>query len=571
MSSSVILGFLAGVILIYAIFATPLALWFFGPPARRVLIALVGLAIALAGMHIVFAPQGKGLRSWLFNLDIEFTAGAVYSSLQYTLIALVALLNAIVTPALKIGQRLYWGLLSALFTWLCLDEFLSLHESFLHWRSAYALGGLALAASSLAAFWFGFKDRADLFIPLIVGLAMIGAAGVVLDALTNDHPLIVAGMQVKWVNLLSCNAPYIPLECKHMNRLGFVEEFLEMTGATLVLATFVNYLDTAPEKAGLRLFRHLSAGAVAVWLAIWIGKMWAIPTLDAAIGTEPIQVEYLDGRLTATGYRISGKVFNPGDDVVLTIFFRAKVPLQEDYRLSTHLMPRYGADSLAQADTELGGWVYPTSAWVPGLSVRERMPIHIPEDTPAPASYWLTMRVWHEDEDVPLSETDRFEVGPGTVVVLSLPVLPEGDIPDPPTAAGYRFSDGFWLTGYSIPRSAAPGGTLPLRFWWKTEARIPFEINQFVHLFDAQGQVALTYDQAPFGGERFPTVDWPAGMEAVAEWAIPLTASLEPGTYDVYTGLYTLPDIQRREVFDAQGQPVPDNAIYLGQITVEAD
>jgi len=100
---------------------------------------------------------------------------------------------------------------------------------------------------------------------------------------------------------------------------------------------------------------------------------------------------------------------------------------------------------------------------------------------------------------------------------------------------------------------------------------VPVELNQFVHFLQQGGEGIFTYDQAPFGGENFPTVYWPAGIHEMARWRVDLPPTLPPGVYDVYTGLYTLPDVQRQPVFDERGEPVLDGTILMGQIVIEGE
>lgn len=570
MNHTVVWAFLIVTVLGFGVVALALALRFMVPQARRLLAALVVFEAALAVLHVVFTPASNTFAGWLFDLNLELTAGAVFSAAQYTVIALIALVNALRTPQIRAGQRLFWAVLIVLFVWLCADEFLGLHESVDSWRSFYALTGIGLVAFSAVMYRFFFRDDLSLFVPFLAGLMIMGGAGVVLDVLTNDHDLVVAGVEMRWLNVVSCDAAWNPVECGDVNTYGFVEEFLEMGGASLVFASVTSYFlrKQPPEK--YQLLRRLALVAGAAWVLVWASNFWLLPSVVTAVEAETVQAEYLGGRLSLVGYDVSKSVLLPGDTVTVDLYFRANTPLEHDYRLATKLTTRYDDDPIAEADAQLGEWKYPTSAWIPGVTVRHSARLHIPEHVTTPRSYWLTVRVWHEEEEVEVVSESLQESGTGTVVLHGIPVLSEARPPEPPLGADYHFAAGPVLAGYDLPEQVTAGEPMAVRFWWRTDAAVPVELNQFVHVLVPGGEDVFVFDQAPFGGENFPSVYWPEGMDEMTQWDILLPPDLAPGLYGVYTGLYTLPDIIREPVTNGSGKPVLNNAIYLGDIVVEA-
>ncbi|MGB4676023.1 MAG: hypothetical protein WBH90_04795 [Aggregatilineales bacterium] len=570
MTNTTVWIFLIASITGFSCIALLLALRFMVPQARKLLAALVAFEALLALLHVIFTPAGNTFASWLFNLNLELTAGAVFSAAQYTVIALIALVNGLRTPQIRPMQRVFWAVLVVLFVWLCADEFLELHESVDSWRSFYALTGVALAVFSVAMYWF-FFDREELwlFVPFLIGLAIMGSAGVVLDVLTNDHDLVVAGIRMGWLDLISCDAPWNPVECGDVNTYGFTEEFLEMGGASLVLTSLANYFFRRQPPERVRQLRRLAIAASATWVVVWASNFWLLPSVVTAVESEAVQADYLDGRLSLIGYDLSKDVLLPGETLTVNLYFRANVPLDEDYLLALKLMTRYDDNPIAEADAQLGEWRYPTSAWIPGVTVRHTARLRVPENMPTPRAYWLTVRVWHEDDEVEVA-TEMLESGQGTIVLHGIPVLSPQRPPEPPIPADYRFAAGPILTGYDLPERVTAGEPMVVRFWWRTDAPVPVDLNQFVHVLVPGSEDPFTFDQAPFGGENFPTVYWPKGMEEMARWEIPLPPDLEPGVYGVYTGLYTLPDVIREPVTRGSGEPVLNNAIYLGDILVEA-
>jgi hypothetical protein len=105
-----------------------------------------------------------------------------------------------------------------------------------------------------------------------------------------------------------------------------------------------------------------------------------------------------------------------------------------------------------------------------------------------------------------------------------------------------------------------------LAFWWQTEGAVQRDLTQFIHLIGQDGDAFFSFDQSPFGG-TFPTYDWPKGISMRDAVKISLPPDMPPGTYDVYTGMYEWPSLERVGVV-SDGQPVPDNAVFLGTIIV---
>lgn len=568
MSTGVIVGVLAAIILIYGLIVYLLIFRSLQPFAKKLLLVLVSSEIALAILHVIFVRQSASFWHWFFNLDLELAAGTMFSVAQYAIVALMALVSAIRTPSLTPGQRFYWGLLCGVFVWLGIDEFFSLHEGFTLWRGTYIIAGLIFLIVSGMAYWLGFRKQRTLFVALVVGLVVMGIGGVIFELYTTDNSFTIAGLRIDW---FSCTYGLAPFACRHVLELSFSEEFYEMAGMSIILVGFLSYIESTQGSSGLRLAKWLIAGGAAIGLALFVGTLWVIPTVEAAIYSEPMATtDWADGSLSLVGYHLSSETPSPGDDLTVTLYLRANTPVRFDYGASVHLLTRIEAESISSSDIQLGQWRYPTSAWLPGVSIGSQAYLHLPEDIPTPRSYWLTLRVWHQDGDTTLSQTDRQQIAPDTIILLGLPVLSSEAPPAPPTPAAYHFTDGFSLIGYDLPQTSVLGESLPLAFWWQTEAPVAYELNQFVHLIGQSSEDVLIYDQPPFGENDFPTSDWPARMEEVAQWDIQLPTTLTPGTYDVYTGLYTPNDLERRAIFDEEGEPVLNNEIHLGEIVLEA-
>jgi hypothetical protein len=314
---------------------------------------------------------------------------------------------------------------------------------------------------------------------------------------------------------------------------------------------------------------HLLGGAA--WALLLVLYLWAWPPLEARAFVQPVSVTYLDGALELIGYQVSSEVIQPGDELDVTLFWRANTPLPENYNQSLRLFSKPDAAQIAQFDLEaLDVRHIPSRAWLPGAVYRSRIELPIPPDLSTPASDWLGVRLWYGDwqdtRGLDISATPNQLLTPD-VVVLSSVVAPGQPVTDAlVTAANYTFADGFTLTGYILPQAVAPGDAFMPVFAWRTDRAVDRALTQFVHFLNADGEFVFGYDQPPFAG-RFPTDDWPAGMQVQDEWSFLVSNDVPTGVYRVFTGLYDA-DIQRAPVTDASGQPVPDNAILLGVLMI---
>jgi hypothetical protein len=341
-----------------------------------------------------------------------------------------------------------------------------------------------------------------------------------------------------------------------------------MGGVTAILTTLASQVEGRMERRWTTVIWRGLAVAAVVWMSVAGWRLWFGATL-AARSAQPLDVAYLDDNIELVGYTMTPQDAQPGDDVTVTVYARLRQPVPKDYVLSIHALTRFEGDSIAQGDLELGEWAYPTSAWIPGLIVRNRVTFTLPDTLDLPQSYWITATVWRGTDDVTISHTDRQQIGQDTVVLTDLPVTGSDMPPVPPTATNFTFpADGLTLAGYDLPATAAPGDVITVRFWWHSTANPPGDYQQFVHLIDSATGAQITQDQSPFGSDRFPTSDWPVGLDEVATWQIAIPADAAAGSYQVYTGLYTLPDLVRRNAVDTEGAPITDNAILLGTVSI---
>lgn len=529
------------------------------PFARNLLLMLVAFEIFLAVFHILAARNTfPTYWNWFFDLQYERNLGAMFSSVQLMLVAAVALINALLTPGLKIWQRLYWLLLTATFIFLSFDEFYAIHETWggrvptSAWELPYAISGGVLFLISAAAYWFGFRRDWRVFLFMLGGIIILAMGAVAIEKFVKEG-FVEADASLRWLFLF--------------------EELFEMIGATLILTGLLSYASEHIVRwpSGTRVIALVGA-AWAVWLMF---ALFVLDILEARYLANPVQVDYDDGLLSLVGYEVTPAVAKPGDEVALTLYWRANRPLSTDYSVSIHVLEHPDIDSVAQAD-DLHVGAIPSTAWFPGIVSSRTLYIRLPRNLPTPASYWLTLRVWSGPwpQDRPWSDTiglpithseNRQLLGEDSVILARIPALPT-DAPTSPTNPGYQFTaDGFALEQITLPDSTVETHQLKTEFSWATNTVPSRDLTQFFHLIAKDGGAVFAFDQQPFAG-RFPTSDWPAKVRFVDSWTLQLPDEMPAGRYDVYTGLYALDTMERAPVIDASGTPVQNNAILLGSI-----
>jgi uncharacterized membrane protein len=109
----------------------------------------------------------------------------------------------------------------------------------------------------------------------------------------------------------------------------------------------------------------------------------ARPAAEPPRGTTAQSASWTNGA-ELLGYRIADKAVSPGDELDVTLYWRAPQPLDKDYKVFVHVIKDGQVIAQHDAEPELGG--YPTTRWPAGQVVPDRHPIQIPPAA-QPGSY----------------------------------------------------------------------------------------------------------------------------------------------------------------------------------------
>jgi hypothetical protein len=126
----------------------------------------------------------------------------------------------------------------------------------------------------------------------------------------------------------------------------------------------------------------------------------------------------LGGAIRLSGYSpdVASQAVHPGDDLTLTLHWRALAPTEENYTLFVHMVGDDGT-TLTQHDGQPQDGFYPTAFWDPGEQLMDQVTLTIPDDA-APGTYQLVAGFYLLGTGDRLATTGT-DAGPGDVVLLT--------------------------------------------------------------------------------------------------------------------------------------------------------
>ncbi len=101
----------------------------------------------------------------------------------------------------------------------------------------------------------------------------------------------------------------------------------------------------------------------------------------------------LGEHIVLEGYSLGAETLTPGDTLVLTLFWRARAPVEQRYTVFTHLIGPYG-EIQAQRDNEPQGGSLPTDQWPIDERISDNYAILLPADAPTD-NYVLNVGMYH--------------------------------------------------------------------------------------------------------------------------------------------------------------------------------
>jgi hypothetical protein len=263
------------------------------------------------------------------------------------------------------------------------------------------------------------------------------------------------------------------------------------------------------------------------------------------------------------GYQSSAPVVQPGQTLLLTLYWQGARPIQTDYTLFVHLLDE--ADLIvAQRDVFHGPGVYPTSQWTAGELFADTYALRLPRTAFAPTRARWEVGLYDRTSGARLpASTGGDNVRFGEVEIRPHP----GELPN---AQDLQFEDGIVLGGYALDRRVvATGERVRLTLYWRSQNTPARDYKVFVHLIGEEGAGLPQQDSAPQGGAA-PTSGWTPGRVVVDEHALAIPTGASPGAYRLVVGLYREDTGQRLRLLRNDGVPVQADSVTLSSVRVVA-
>ncbi len=101
--------------------------------------------------------------------------------------------------------------------------------------------------------------------------------------------------------------------------------------------------------------------------------------------------------LELVGYEVSDISPNAGQEIALTLFWRALQPIPDDYTVFAHIIDPASTTIYAGSDAQPAGWGRPTSGWQPGEIIEDIHLLTVNPDAP-PSIYELEIGVYRQND-----------------------------------------------------------------------------------------------------------------------------------------------------------------------------
>jgi hypothetical protein len=286
---------------------------------------------------------------------------------------------------------------------------------------------------------------------------------------------------------------------------------------------------------------------------------------EAAIPETATRLEhtYYD-RVRLLAYELAPGPLRPGQTLRLTLYWQALRVLDRDAHASLQLFAGEN-QQIAMVNGPPLDNSRPTSSWRPGEVLADTWTLDIPPDTLAPALLRLDVSLFLPEtltplpvhnlagEDIPAAIT-QFRLEPSQWPVYT-----------GPQPLQITFGEAVRLEGYEARTTA---GALEVTLYWHSLAPLAESYVTFLHLVNAEGTLVAQSDTLP-GHGLFPTSAWQPGDRVLSQHSLTLPAELPAGNYTLLAGLYRPEDGARLSVLDTNSETFPNNAVPIGQVTLE--
>ncbi|MBI5650588.1 MAG: hypothetical protein HZC40_09115 [Chloroflexi bacterium] len=247
---------------------------------------------------------------------------------------------------------------------------------------------------------------------------------------------------------------------------------------------------------------------------------------DLARITNHAQFNFAD-QIELLGYDLESRVVKPGENLRVTLYWRARAPMRESYRVFVHVIGKNDV-SAGGADVIPARGAFPTLYWKPGDALRDGVTIPIlPNATPG--KYALEIGLYPVEKNG--ARLSVIETGDDRALVDAIKIAPRHAITIAPRV-GAPFGDAIELADYAVETTQDHTRII---LYWRARTTIEQDYTMFAHALDANGKMIGQVDQQPQAG-NYPTSIWSAGEIIRDEFILPLSPRVIIGLYRADTG-----------------------------------
>jgi 4-amino-4-deoxy-L-arabinose transferase-like glycosyltransferase len=271
----------------------------------------------------------------------------------------------------------------------------------------------------------------------------------------------------------------------------------------------------------------------------WIRPAYALPEQlsDAQVQSIPQRTNVdFDDALRLLGYDLQTETTKPGGRVMVTLYWEALAPTEEDHTVFVHLLDEHEL-VVAQRDTFPGLGLLSTTWLDPGRRWADRYVIPVPATAYAPNQAEIEVGLFNTEtkERLPVLDTDGRPQGDnvrfGHVGIEARP----GDVPNP---IEVNFGDRMLLTGYDLAqRQIRTGETITLTLHWEALQAMENNYTVSAQLIDDSQRKAAQHDGWPLDGAA-PTAAWQPGHSVRDDISLTIFPNAAAGPYDVRIAVY---------------------------------
>jgi mannosyltransferase len=280
----------------------------------------------------------------------------------------------------------------------------------------------------------------------------------------------------------------------------------------------------------------------------WFGNLrlavYAAP--DEAISAEiqhPLEL-VLGDSISLLGYSISSSEVEAGDILQLALFWQASQPVEQRFKVFTHLLDAQ-SHIVGQRDSEPVGGTRPTTTWQDGEIIVDNYGLLVLPGTP-PGENQLEIGMYSLEtgERLPVSQ-DGAPLG-DRVLLEQIQVL-QPNAPPPTETLGIQYMSQVdfgpvRLVGYDMSKPGyehlphepvSPGETLHLTPFWQAVAQMRTGFTLTLKLGDQADIVVISKEVRPTRG-ALPRTHWQPGQMVRDQHNLVLPAELSSGKYGLW-------------------------------------